>query len=388
LTVNPKLLRRGSRRFARRLAFVGALAAVLLVAPSAIGQPSDDTAPVIVPRYFGTAGLNGWYIGDLTLNWDVHDPEGPILEWDPVGCGPFSITVDNPGATRTCWARSAGGTTTIQTKPLKVDKTPPAVSGAPTRTPDANGWYNHALAVAFAGLDLTSGIASASCSPVSGYGGPDNDVAVLTGSCRDNAGNTGVGTFSFKYDATAPSVGNLRAISMNRRAQLTWSVSSDTRVVEIRRTPGRNGEAETMIYRGSVTASVEDVGLTVGRRYHYRVTAFDEASNGVTQSLAMTAAGALFSPAPGATVTAPPTLSWTAVKGVRYYNLQLIRGRKVLSAWPVRPGFQLRRTWIYQGRRYRLRPGLYRWYVWPGKGRLSAGRYGRLLGSSTFLVSE
>ena len=64
------------------------------------------------------------------------------------------------------------------------------------------------------------------------------------------------------------------------------------------------------------------------------------------------------------------------------------RGRRVLSAWPARPGFQLPRTWIYNGRRYRLRPGVSRWYVWPGIERISASRFGRLLGRSTFVVTR
>jgi hypothetical protein len=118
------------------------------------------------------------------------------------------------------------------------------------------------------------------------------------------------------------------------------------------------------------------------------VTAFDQAANSANQSVVVTAAGALFTPAPGAKVSTPPRLVWTRLRHAKYYNLQLIRGRKVLSAWPVRPGFQLRRTWIYNGRRYRLRPGVYRWYVWPGIGRRSAARYGRLLGSSTFVMTR
>ena len=86
----------------------------------------------------------------------------------------------------------------------------------------------------------------------------------------------------------------------------------------------------------------------------------------------------------------PPTLVWAPAKGATYYNVQLIRrGRRVLSEWPVRPTFQLRRTWLYKGRRYRLRPGVYRWYVWPGYGRISAARYAkRALGSSSFVVTE
>jgi hypothetical protein len=43
---------------------------------------------------------------------------------------------------------------------------------------------------------------------------------------------------------------------------------------------------------------------------------------------------------------------------------------------------------MFNGHRYRLRPGTYRWYVWPGYGRISASHYGALLGSSTFVVTR
>ena len=33
-----------------------------------------------------------------------------------------------------------------------------------------------------------------------------------------------------------------------------------------------------------------------------------------------------------------------------------------------------------------LGPGTYTWYVWPGRGPRRAGRYGPLLGKSTFVV--
>jgi hypothetical protein len=46
---------------------------------------------------------------------------------------------------------------------------------------------------------------------------------------------------------------------------------------------------------------------------------------------------------------------------------------------------QLRQSWTFEGRRYRLQPGLYTWYVWPGEGRPSAGRYGTMLGQAEFV---
>jgi hypothetical protein len=172
----------------------------------------------------------------------------------------------------------------------------------------------------------------------------------------------------------------------NRSAQIAWRKSDDTQVVEVIRAPGRDGQGETVVYRGTA-AGFRDTGLVVGRRYEYRLAGFDQAGNRVEHKVSLVATGPLLSPAPAATVTGPPTLVWTPVRRATYYNVQIIRGRRVLSAWPERPNFRLRRTWLYKGRRYRLRPGVYRWYVWPGFGRISEARYTRRpLGSSTFVV--
>ena len=139
----------------------------------------------------------------------------------------------------------------------------------------------------------------------------------------------------------------------------------------------------------ALTNGYRDTGLAAGRTYEYRVRGFDEAANRAEHVVKVVATGpSTPGPRRSRQPEGVPRLIWTPVKRPSYYNLQLMRGKRVLSAWPVRPGFQLRRTWIYRGRRYRLRPGVYRWYVWPGIGPISAGRYGRLLGSSTFVVTK
>lgn len=87
-------------------------------------------------------------------------------------------------------------------------------------------------------------------------------------------------------------------------------------------------------------------------------------------------------PRPGAVLSTPPLLRWRPVAGARLYNVQVWRdGRKVLSRWPTRPRFQLRWAWTYSGHRYRLRPAVYQWYVWPWFG----SRYGRLRVRSYFI---
>jgi hypothetical protein len=91
----------------------------------------------------------------------------------------------------------------------------------------------------------------------------------------------------------------------------------------------------------------------------------------------------LWAPKHGATVTTPPVLRWAPVSGAKYYNVQVYRGTtKVLSAWPTRPRRALRERWVFGGRAYTLRAAAYHWFVWPYVG----GRYGRVLGGSTFSV--
>jgi hypothetical protein len=386
LTVNPKLLRRGSRRFARRLVFLCALAVVLLVAPSAGGAPGPGEAPHVTPIYLGSLGANGWYLSNLTLSWKIEThPDWPIRNSSP-DCNTRTITAETTGVTFTCWAENDAGRTTVTTKVIKIDKTAPSVVTVLERQPDANGWYNRPVTFAFVGTDVTAGIAGCSSTR---YAGPDSVQAVVGGSCTDNAGNVAGASFPFKYDATAPTVFAATAKLGNRSADLAWRASDDTRLVQVLRAPGRDGQGESVVYEGTATG-FRDTGLAVGRTYEYRVTGIDDAMNRAQQAIKIVATGALLSPAPASHVSlkSPPRLIWTPVKRASYYNLQLIRGRKVLSAWPARPGFQLRRTWIYRGRRYKLRPGVYRWYVWPGIGRISAGRFGPRLGSSTFVVTK
>jgi hypothetical protein len=117
------------------------------------------------------------------------------------------------------------------------------------------------------------------------------------------------------------------------------------------------------------------------------VAVVDQAGNrSESQVRAVPTASKLLSPPRGARVRTPPLLTWKPARRARYYNVQLHRNGKVLTAWPRKTQLQLHSRWRFHGKRFRLAPGRYRWYVWPGFGRRSAQRYGRLLGSSTFRV--
>ena len=191
-----QLLRRTSRRGSsprgRRLAVL-ALALSLLI-PSA----ARAAGPSITPVIHGTLGANGWYVSNVTVNW-TFDP----LPDSSSGCDAYTLSADTGGTARTCSA-TWGSTTISYTLTTKLDKTAPTVRGTPSRAADASSWYNHGLSVSFSGTDGISGVAS--CSSAASYSGPDNAGAAVYGTCRDNAGNTGTGAFSFQYDSTPPAV--------------------------------------------------------------------------------------------------------------------------------------------------------------------------------------
>ena len=57
----------------------------------------------------------------------------------------------------------------------------------------------------------------------------------------------------------------------------------------------------------------------------------------------------------------------------------------MLAAWPQTHQLGLPLAWKWNGHRYRLRPGHYRWYVWAGLGARVFARY-RTIGSAAFIV--
>jgi hypothetical protein len=143
---------------------------------------------------------NGWYNHGVGVSVAGSDATSGIASCTSVTySGPDSSSASVAGR---C-TDNAGNVSPSKTLSFQYDATPPSVSPAPARAADANGWYNHAVDVAFQGSDSVSGIDS--CTSGS-YSGPDNGSAGVAGTCRDKAGNTATATFSLQYDATPPAV--------------------------------------------------------------------------------------------------------------------------------------------------------------------------------------
>jgi hypothetical protein len=356
----------------------------IAVALLAAWVPAARATPlVIMPIVTGQAGDAGWYVGDVIINWSISPP--PYLVQS--GCAATAITTDTVGRKLDCQA-SSGPDTASSSVTIRMDKTPPTVAAAPDRAPDAGGFYNHTLRLSWNASDPTSGIAS--CTPPSTYSGPDGTRITLTGTCRDRAGNTSAPvSFVFDYDATPPVVSKVTASIGRKTATVAWRVAGATTVSLIRASAAAPTR-QRLVYTGTA-AKFTDRGLTTGRHYRYFVRAVDEAGNVATGSVDVTPGAAskerLLAPRANAKLSRPPLLRWRKVAKARYYNVQVFRhGKKILSAWPSKPRYQLRRSWRYRGHRYRLTGGTYRWYLWAGYGARAAHRYGGLLGQRSFTM--
>jgi len=231
----------------------------------------------------------------------------------------------------------------------------------------------------------------APCSSPLSYQNLGNGGHTLVVRPTDAVGNTGApSSYSWTIDAIAPETrlgSRPRTRTPALSATFTFSAS----------------EAATFQCRldaGTFTpcGSPKKYARLTRRTHRFEVRAVDAAGNvdsspavhrwtTATQRRTVKSASALFAPSSGARLTSPPLLRWRPVARATYYNVQLYRGRlKVWTTWPTGPRLQLRTRWTFLGRQQRLSPGSYRWYVWPGYGRASANRYGRLLGQSSFIL--
>jgi hypothetical protein len=338
----------------------------------AIALRYDSTGPQVAGSPSRGPDSNGWYNQPLGVSFSGSDAVSGLESCAPPQSysGPDSAAAVVEG---TCL--DAAGNVGVGFLELRYDGTPPQVTGASAnRLPDWRGWYNRPLVVSFYASDLTSKVEI--CTEAR-YAGPDSGAVSVRGACVDYAGNvSAVGSFALRYDATPPSLTGVTVKPGNGIAVISWRASADTARVEVRRT-GR------IVYRGK-GRTFKDTRLENGRRYRYTVAAYDQAGNAKTAAVLAKPTGPLLSPAPRATVSAPPLLRWKAVADAAGYNVRVWRGGRIFSAWTKGTSLRLKRTWLYEGRRYRLSPGHYRWSVRPYYGR--AKKVGPLLGSSAFVV--
>jgi hypothetical protein len=356
-------------------------------APFPYGLKYDASAPAGVSGHVERGpDVNGWYNRPVGITFSGSDQTSGVESCTTTTYqGPDAASASALGTCRD----AAGNVSSPVGVGLRYDSTAPAVIGAHAeRRPDHRGWYNHPVGIAFSGRDLTSEVQG--CTTTT-FAGPDTHNASVAGHCIDRAGNvSGPLSLSLNYDATAPSITDLKTVPGDGRVAVRWRMGAETKAVEVVRTPGARSRRASVVYRGE-GKSFHDKAVVNRRRYVYRVRVWDAAGNSASRVVAVVPGPRLLSPTGNAVVSLAEvsTLRWTPVRRASYYNVQLHRdGRKIMSAWPSESKFRLKHTWTYRGRQWRLEPGRYRWLVWPGYGPRAGNDYGEMLGPVSFLVSR
>jgi hypothetical protein len=351
--------------------------------PPPLAFKYDATAPVTQAIPSRRPDANGWYNRPLRVDWKGFDPVSGVGSCSSFAySGPDAASL---GRTGVC-SDKAGNTSAPVAFDFRYDHTPPSgLVVAAARPPDHDGWYKQPVAIRWSALDTLAGIAS--CTSVT-YSGPDTTSRDLTGVCTDRAGNVaGPLRFALSYDATPPAFKGLFFKAMNDLVTLRWRLAGAT-ALQIMRSPGVSKSAASALYEGS-GSRFTDRRVENYVKYRYTLIAEDAAGNTVKRSVFAKPMPVLFAPRPEAHVRPHSSVlfAWKPAPRARYFNLQLwLKGHPIGTWWPARPWMRLSSRWRFRGATHRLEPGTYTWYVWPGRGPRRLGKYGPLLGKSTFVV--
>jgi len=348
---------------------------------SSVTVRKDSTPPGVTGSASRGPDSNGWYTGPVSFSFKGDDGTSGVASCTS---GTYSGP-DSGSAAATGSCTDNAGNTGSTTLTFKYDATPPTVLGVPSRKPDATGWYNHPVDVAFRGNDGGSGVVE--CSPTVTYKGPDADPAKLVGQCRDAAGHLSAPTtVELRYDATPPARPDVRWARDGKSVSLAWTAGKDVAVAKVTRAPGLRSKKASVVFTGKGRRFV-DRRISPGARYWYEISLYDVAGNVSTRTIGLRQAAGIFTPAAGSIVKKPPLVAWSPVAEARFYNLQLWSGKtKLLTTWVGTPKLRLPGRWSFGGTRHSLVAGAYRVYVWPAFGTKRDPRYGKLLGQVGFVV--
>lgn len=165
---------------------------------------ADTTPPVIAATVSPAANGSGWNNSAVTVSWSLSDPESGIASSS--GCGSSTVSSEGAGISLNCSASNGAGLTAAQSVSLSIDLTAPTVSysgNAGSYTVDQQ------VSISCTAADALSGVASSSCSNISGPAYSFASSNSFSATATDLAGNTGSGSASFSVVINASGINAL-----------------------------------------------------------------------------------------------------------------------------------------------------------------------------------
>jgi hypothetical protein len=217
--------------FALARDFVGNVEALKTNPEATTTVVADGIPPTTVTLSAPPANANGWNNSNVTVNLTATDNPGGSgvqqITFSAAGAQPISTT-NIPGSTTSALISTEGLTSfsffatdlaanvePAQTLTIKLDKTPPSITGVRTPGANSNGWNNTDVTTGFTCADALSGLAADS-PPTPTLVSTEGANQQVSGACQDLAGNTASATVSgINIDKTPPSIAPSRTPAAN-----------------------------------------------------------------------------------------------------------------------------------------------------------------------------
>ncbi len=175
-----------------------------------LGLKIDKTPPSITAALLNaTSSASGWYTSDVRVHFTCTDDLSGI---DPAGGCPTDVALTTEGASVSSPAVTAFDLAGNVSDPSNVvtvslDKTAPTITAAALTAPNAAGWYNGDVTVAFTCTDAVSGIAAGTC-PANQTLSAEGTVASQAVTVTDIAGNVSApsNVVRARIDKTLPTI--------------------------------------------------------------------------------------------------------------------------------------------------------------------------------------
>jgi hypothetical protein len=179
------------------------------------------------PKISASPDPTQWYNHDVSVSFSCADPpppEGVGKESGIKSCGPTPQTVSNGGSATGTAVDNADNSKSLTVGPYKIDKTAPSLSGSPTTSPNAAGWYSSNVVIHWTCADNAGGSGIAGSCPGDDTISSEASNQTRTASVSDQAGNTATATSSPAVNidktapitnVTAPSGWNNQAVTLN-----------------------------------------------------------------------------------------------------------------------------------------------------------------------------
>ena len=249
------------------------------------GIKIDRAAPVTMASAPDPTFASGWYAAPVTVTLSAVDGLSGVDVTHYSVDGGAATVYDHPFAVGkgvhvvTFWSRDAAGNVEDKTAAghslaLKVDDVAPAISGAPTASANANGWYNGPVTVHFACSDAQTAVDSCGPDRTLSSEGANQSVA---GTAKDVAGNTATATVGpINIDRTPPTFAAYTGPTSFTAGQTVTAPSCSA-------SDALSGLAGcTVVKSGSGFGNAKGVG-----DFTYSFTATDNAGNSAFQSVTL-----------------------------------------------------------------------------------------------------